>query len=62
MRKPVCFRKGKVERVVGELKSAGVEFFAGVPVKVLYGYHCTDGAVHLALGTPIIGEEDYGYG
>ena len=33
----------EVGRFVDGLKAAGVEFFAGVPVKVLCGYHCTAG-------------------
>ena len=30
-------------RFLDGLKAAGVEFFAGVPVKFLYGCYCTDG-------------------
>ncbi len=29
-------------RFVDGLKAAGVEFFAAVPVELLYGYYCTD--------------------
>ena len=32
----------EVGRFVDELKAAGVEFFAGEPVMVPYGCHCTD--------------------
>lgn len=32
-----------IERFVGGLKSAGAGFFIGMLVKVLCGYHCTDG-------------------
>ena len=34
-----------IERFVGKLKSAGVEFFAGVPVKFTCGYCDTDQGV-----------------
>ena len=30
-------------RFVDGLKAAGVEFFAGLPVALLYGCYCTDG-------------------
>ena len=33
-----CFRKGMAERFVGELKSVGVEFFAGVPDSLLKSF------------------------
>jgi hypothetical protein len=29
-------------RFVDGLKAAGVEFFADVPIELLYGYYCTD--------------------
>lgn len=29
-------------RFVDGVKAAGVEFFAGVPIELLYGYYCTD--------------------
>ena len=29
-------------RFVDGLKAAGVEFFAGGPIELLYGYYCTD--------------------
>ena len=32
----------EVGRFVEELKAAGVGFFAGVPIELLYGYYCTD--------------------
>ena len=31
-----------VGRFVDGLKAAGVEFFAGVPVELLYEYYCAD--------------------
>ena len=32
----------EVGRLVDGLKAAGVEFFAAVPVELLYGCYCTD--------------------
>ena len=29
-------------RFVDGVKAAGVEFFAAVPIELLYGYYCTD--------------------
>ena len=38
-----CEMMVRAGRFVDGLKAAGVAFFAGVPVELLYGCYCTDG-------------------